>query len=613
MLQGKKIKTQFNQDLEKLYKLVKINQDEINSYFHILTNANDPKRKFIDEFITQLNLEINPESRYSVVVRLVQLREESLTQLLKSLNKDEKEIIEIQKKSYQWVKKFYLSHHLQLLKIVEEQNLLTPFYRTFLQGVHQVGIAFSAWQPKWTAHIIDDINPKLYTQFDENEPKIYEMLNEKKLYDLDQNGNIGDRSYSVLVEKNGEFKSLSYQEAFKDEVDLVITELNNFINSLADLEDEIYNQKNEILKYLQALVDALSEKNSKKLISKWAEVDKKWMAVTIPLQIGHPLEYYEDKYRKAVALEWDLRITNPNAKNADFTKNNIINMFNKCYQEIAKDKKTIFDSVHSNLNKTSLFLSRPMLFYGAEFNGLFSAQVVPNDENVSKEFGKKIFAFGDNVLDSLKSRPKMKIDDEIFPAEFLENSEKLLRDETLWHKIYDITTIGHEFGHILWCEEDSEAVMNQNGNFKNIEEFKATTGGLMAYFENSDPATDNYILNDTVKRAVKLISWMEVGEVEAYYVEGLIHLTALFETGVLRFNQNLEIDSSAESFKKLQTWYEKTYKKLAITYLEKKDADEFLKDFVVKNGKIFKPINQKVNNFVDFYYTLYQKIGRETA
>jgi len=35
-------------------------------------------------------------------------------------------------------------------------------------------------------------------------------------------------------------------------------------------------------------------------------------------------------------------------------------------------------------------LGKPMPIYGAEFNGLFSAQVVPNDEIVSAEFGKKI-------------------------------------------------------------------------------------------------------------------------------------------------------------------------------------------------------------------------------
>jgi hypothetical protein len=36
------------------------------------------------------------------------------------------------------------------------------------------------------------------------------------------------------------------------------------------------------------------------------------MKIKTPIQIGHPLEYYEDHFRKAVALEWDIRLTNPN-------------------------------------------------------------------------------------------------------------------------------------------------------------------------------------------------------------------------------------------------------------------------------------------------------------
>jgi hypothetical protein len=50
------------------------------------------------------------------------------------------------------------------------------------------------------------------------------------------------------------------------------------------------------------------EDNKDNLINKWAKVDEKWMDITTPFQITHPLEFYEDKFRKAVAPEWDLRI-----------------------------------------------------------------------------------------------------------------------------------------------------------------------------------------------------------------------------------------------------------------------------------------------------------------
>jgi hypothetical protein len=39
-----------------------------------------------------------------------------------------------------------------------------------------------------------------------------------------------------------------------------------------------------------------------------------------------------------------------------------------------------------------------------------------------------------------------------------------------------VSTTGHEFGHTLWLDSDTEMRMNGTGNFKNVEEWKATTG-----------------------------------------------------------------------------------------------------------------------------------------
>ncbi len=162
-----------------------------------------------------------------------------------------------------------------------------------------------------------------------------------------------------------------------------------------------------------------------------------------------------------------------------------------------------------SLDKVQLYVGRPAMFFGAELNGLFSAQVVPNDEIVSKEEGKKIFAFSDEILQSTRAKPFLKLSSEVFGQEFLnEDREFLFNQTTAWHQVYDITTIGHEFGHILWCDDETESVMNKTGNFKNIEEFKATTGGLVSFFldeSNDEKNLEEQVLIDTVKRAVGLI------------------------------------------------------------------------------------------------------------
>jgi hypothetical protein len=356
------------------------------------------------------------------------------------------------------------------------------------------------------------------------------------------------------------------------------------------------------------------------LVSKWADVDSAWMKITTPIQIGHPLEYYEDHFRKAVALEWDIRLVNPTIQNNNQRVEKIKTMFSELFKNIQQNdtEKNIYDFSLKSLDKVQLYLGRPALFFAAEFNGLFSAQVVPNDEVVSAKEGKKIFAFNDEILQGQRAKPFLRLSHEIFGQEFLTNERTFLFQEDIkWHQVYDITTIGHEFGHILWCDDETESVMNKTGNFKNIEEFKATTGGLVSFFmdkETDEKELEEFVIIDTVKRAVGLIGWMEVDEVQPYYCEGLIHLYGLFATKVLVWdieNSKLTINLNKENITVLQQWYIDTYKKLATHYLNKKDATLFLKDYAIKKDKYFTSVEYNIDNFIQYYFNRYKQIGQE--
>jgi hypothetical protein len=159
--------------------------------------------------------------------------------------------------------------------------------------------------------------------------------------------------------------------------------------------------------------------------------------------------------------------------------------------------------------------------------------------------------------------------------------------------------------------------MNKSGNFKNIEEFKATTGGLISYFldENSDEKhLQEQLLIDLVKRSVGLIGWMEVDEVQPYYCEGLIHLNGLFKSGVLSWdneNKKLTIDLDAQKYETLKNWYIENYTALAKHYLNKIDATEFLNRYATKSEKYFMPNDENINSFVKYYFKRYQEIGQE--
>ena len=600
------MKEKFLEDLKKLYRFIEEQEKQLGECFDILKTHQsifEPKwecEEMVERFLDFVGLEDTKETRLAALMRIIALREDALLQVI---DKD-KEIIK--ERAFVWVSQFYEELFEARIAFIEKNELLTPFYRTLLKGAHEVGKVFSSWQSSWMAQIIYGINRELLRLFNGDEEKIFIFLQEKNLFDRGHNGEIADRSYSVLrVKPDGSFECLPYSKAFKEEVQRAAYRLDMLIKELQKYEDEL---KSEWLDYLSAIKEALLEEDIDKLVPKWADVDRAWMKITSFIQIGHPLEYYEDRFRKAVALEWDVRLANPDypaSKRARVMEES----FKKLYQEIGIVNESIYQATLKNLHNTQLYVGRPFSFYGSEFNGLFSAQVVPNDEVVSQELGKKIFAYPDMVLLGAKMRPKMKITSEVF-GKWAKRFWELLEDSKSWHKVYDISTIGHEFGHILWIDNNSESLMNGSGQFKNIEEFKATTGGLVAYFLFGEPQLWEKVVLDLMQRSVSLIGWMEVEEVMPYYVEGLLHLQALFDTNIFSFDKKLSITLNEKRYLNLKEWYLHTYKELAKHYLCYKDAQLFLDRFI-KKDEVWLPKDEKVEKFVDYYYNLYKKIGRD--
>jgi len=605
----------FMEDLQRVYDEILRREKQLGSYYNLLDSGHAEAEAWVGDFLRRLELPETPETRMAALTRLIGLRDDALTQVLEKEGRDEEAIIEAKETAYKMVADFYLKRHLELLDWIEEEALLTPFYREVLKEAHRVGEAMSNWQSAWTAHIIHGVNRELFELFNGDEEKIYEMLESENLLDLREKGCVGDRCYSVLKKTRKGYKSVPYAKAFRMEVQDVVNRLENMRGVLAQMEDEVFGQQSAWLAYIDALIDAFSHTEIEGLIKKWAEVDRKWMAITSPIQIGHPLEYYEDHYRKAVALEWDVRLASPKLMQETKIPEQIRAMSEALAQEFGEEAQRVHENCAKQVERTQLYIGVPALFYGAEFQGLFSAQVVPNDTEVSRELGKKIFAFADNVLESKKARPVMRIARETFGDDFVLHQRNIMFEQPeLWHKVYEITTIGHEYGHILWVDDDTETQMNGSGNYKNVEEFKATVGGLMAFFMHEDEALKEEVLRDTVARAVSLMSWRKTGEVEPYYVEGLLHLDILFEAGVLRFEAGkLSIDLSEEAYRKQKALYQARYIRLAHEfYLPKRDASEFLASYVEKVDGVWLPKNDTVRAFVDHYWTRYLEIGQET-
>ncbi len=622
---------QFMKDLQLIYDELQYRQGSLNKYYELLDESKTHERAnaVVDAFLKLLDIPRDKDSEMAALTRIVNLREDALEQVLEKNAASKKEIAMKKELAYGFASTMHISRHEAFISWVEEHKLLTPFYRSLILGVHFVGIRLSEWQSHWNDHIIHTVNLELSELFNGDDAKVFEMLQGESLLDKDESGCVGDRCYSVLKKIStstssvteetslaesveAKYKSVAYAEAFPEQVKGVTTALEQLIALLNQNEDDVFNQKAEWVAYFTAIKEAFAHTVPDELISKWAEVDRKWMAVTTPLQVGHPLEYYEDHYRKAVALEWDLRIVNPALQEGSPTRQNIKDFAVAMAKEFGTDAEKTMAKNLTQVDETQLYIGQPILYYAAEFNGLFSAQVVPNDEQVSAELGKKIFAYADFVMESKKSKPIMKLSVETMGESFVRTQRALIdTNPDLWQEIYDISTVGHEYGHILWIDSDTETKMNGTGQFKNIEEFKATSGGLMAFFHNERDELKEHVVDDVVSRAVGLMAWREVGEVLPYYCEGLIHLDILFGSGIITYDGQIKIDYS--KYDAMKEAYISAYKDLADNYLKKVDASEYLAQYAVKNEGIYLPKNENIKSFVEHYYARYKEIGQQTV
>ncbi|WP_257904785.1 invasion antigen B [Campylobacter lari] len=595
-------------DFKQIVKIVKNRKQNINSLYNILqTNQSHP---LIDRALELANLENEKSNVLAMLRRLVDLKEENLVQELEKKGLNEEEISQIKYKVFSLVRAFYEVEHQDLIDEIKSKNLLDEFYLALVQGVHNIGVVMNSFELVWSKQILDTNNKILKEQFP-NLSDALEFLKQNELYQLNQDGEICERSYGALVKIGTLWRFLPYAKAFENEVLKLEYEFDKLLEKLRNcvLDDE----KNAYIDYIEKLKFAFCEKDNNEVVKKWQEAELAWMEVKCPLQIGHPLEYYEDSYTHAVALEWDIRLEDVSDFNASEFKDKIKESFAMVYANLDEEDEALFDEVNFNLEKTQLYICMPMIFYGAELKGLFSAQVVPNDEYVSNIAGKKIFAFLNYVYENAKTKPFMKLSSMVFEKEFLDYGREILfYNEKLWKRIYEVSTIGHEFGHIFFVANDSEKKMNESGVFKNIEEFKATAGGLVNFFLHEEDDLKLPVFYELIKRAIGLIAWQRIEEVKPYYTEGLIHLSLLFKSGVLSFaNEKLNIKFDEEAYEAFKAVFMQNYYKLTRHYMLKEDAKNYLDEFCVLEDEVFLPLDEECKEFVKYYYELHKLYGNE--
>ena len=580
---------------KKLLDQVKKNKKELNDLYLDMNND------YVKRALQICGFKGSKSERLAVLRRIVDLKTDPLLLEFKKRGFSDDKIIKLRDEMYDYAVLIHEGNHRRLVLKINQEKLLGEFDTALVNGVHKIGLIFNKLQKKWHHRVVDVNNKKFASMSD-----TYKFIKDNKLYQLTPRGDICDRTYGIVEFGEKGATLVPYALAF-EETSKLVAEFDALIASLESLA--VCNEERLYIEYFKRLKIAFAHESNDNMIAKWRDAEMAWMNVEAPLQVGHPLEYYEDKFTNAVALEWDIRLKEDMSFDDKAFKKDVSQSFDTIYKNIGSNNPIMHSMVNSNIDKTQLYISTPMIYYGAEMEGLFSAQVVPNDEFVSANSGKKIFAFIDHVYEGVKAKPKMQLTYEIYEEEYINYGRNILEnDKKTWQDVYGVSTIGHEFGHLWFIDDDTESLMNDSGVFKFIEEYKATSGGLVNFFYNEIDGLKFPVLDDLVRRSVGLIAWKNVEPARAYYCEGLIHLTLLFESGVVEFNgEKIKVEfNNYEKFKELTL---QNYEKLARVYSEKLDASTFLEKFCELVGESYLPLDKKTREFVEHYHKLYEKIG----
>jgi len=92
--------TKFTQDIQTIYDFISDQKDDINKLYEYLEQNKDDKLEVIQEFAKKLGVPLSNDMKLALITRLVNLRDDSLVQVLKQLKFTDVQIIELQKKAY---------------------------------------------------------------------------------------------------------------------------------------------------------------------------------------------------------------------------------------------------------------------------------------------------------------------------------------------------------------------------------------------------------------------------------------------------------------------------------------------------------------------------------
>ena len=137
------LKKDFFIDLSKLYNYTSSLDKETASF--LLDGITGKNSDFIKVFLSRNSIRICPDSFNAACLRLITKRPDALKVFLLSEGFSSDEILGVVNDSYFWTKGYYESLFKRVLSFIDDNNLLTPFYRKVFFHTNRIGLLFNSW------------------------------------------------------------------------------------------------------------------------------------------------------------------------------------------------------------------------------------------------------------------------------------------------------------------------------------------------------------------------------------------------------------------------------------------------------------------------------------
>lgn len=209
----------------RIHEIFSLYRSELDALSKGIHDADSPQRLELDSALSKLGIPADTASRYAMSQRLGNWKFEPLEIYLEGAQKSREEIDTLHDRSYTLTQDFVESCQDAMLAQIEAESLLSEFYMALLKGHHEVGKLCSGLFLKWNRHILFEQNRGLEARFAGDKEAILSYLESEQLQDRGHDGELADRSYSVLLQDGSGYKRASYMSAFPEEVTMIIARL----------------------------------------------------------------------------------------------------------------------------------------------------------------------------------------------------------------------------------------------------------------------------------------------------------------------------------------------------------------------------------------------------